>query len=69
MSALSLAAPMPKYLRKAVKLGVISPQEAERWHLHVLMREHQPVIVLPDSLMSAADRVHLWEAPHRGPMQ
>ena len=57
----TLETPLPKWLRKAVKHRVLSLSEAQDWHLHVTMYEHQDRISLPPSLHRAAAAVHLFE--------
>lgn len=61
---------MPKWLRRAVKDGVMSYQEAQHWHLLTEMcSPHLDEIFLPRSLHQAAERLHLMELQQQGGRQ
>ena len=53
---------LPKWMQRAVKDQVLSPQEAQEWH-QVALSTSDEWINLPEHLHPAAERVFLWENP------
>ena len=65
MAQTLLHRPFPKWLRRALKSGVISYPEAEAfWHLHLLATQDQSSVA-PKWLHPACDRLYLLELPAR----
>ena len=55
----------PKWMRKAIKAGVLSEQEAAEIH-RLALEASEETVKLPEHLWSAAERIHLWEMPSPG---
>ena len=53
---------LPKWMQRAVKDQVLSPQEAQEWP-PVALSTADEWINLPEHLHPAAERVFLWERP------
>ncbi len=53
---------LPKWMQRAVKDQVLSPQEAQEWHQVALSTSGEGVD-LPKHLHPAAQRVFLWATP------
>ena len=53
---------LPKWMQRAVKDQVLSPQEAQEWR-QVALSTSGEWIDLPEHLHPAAERVFLWERP------
>ena len=64
--AQSLNKPFPKWLRKALKAGALTHQEAQMFHcLHLLATQSEPATA-PKWLHPACDKLYLLELPaHR----
>ena len=53
---------LPKWLKQAVREQVVSPAEAQEiWQISLDSESEE--VNLPEHLWSAAERIHLWEAP------
>ena len=66
----SLLKPLPKWLRRAIKLQAVSYPEAEAFnHLHLLATKDESAVA-PKWLHKACDRLYLLELPvSKLPMQ
>ena len=53
---------LPKWMQRAVKDQVLSPQEAQEIH-QVALSSSTEYVDLPEHLHEAASRVYLWERP------
>lgn len=53
---------LPKWLKRAVKEQVVSPEEAQEIH-KLSLESDEEEITLPPHLFSAAERINLWETP------
>ena len=53
---------LPKWMQRAVKDQVLSPQEAQEIH-QVALSSSTEYVDLPEHLHPAAERVFLWERP------
>lgn len=54
--------PMPKWLRKHLKAGVLSYKEAQAMHLQMMMGDpQQEMMTMPEWLSPACARINLME--------
>ena len=60
---------MPKFLRKALKRGLISLSEAQMWAAACNLQRRQREITLPERLGPALDRLWLDQEANRNPPQ
>ena len=59
---------LPKWLKEAIKLRVVTLAEAQEIH-QISLESDEEEITLPSHLFSAAERINLWEAPVEGSVQ
>ena len=65
MPAQQIKRKLPKHLKRAVKLGLMTAQDAEDWRLTLAMQSHQHLIYLPEHLHQPAENLWLLEMPCR----
>ena len=59
---------LPKWLKEAIKLRVVTLAEAQEIH-QISLESDEEEITLPEHLWDAAERINLWEAPVEGSVQ
>jgi hypothetical protein len=56
---------MSPFIRKALRKGLLTFNEAQLWEATTQVGSHLEEIVLPENLFSVAEKLWLWEQPSR----